>query len=350
MTLTQPELKLSYATGLQEAVLNEIKKIEGMRILRHEADSLYAAFDRNLLADIKKLRSIARAYLVVQSSRYNPTYVSKNKSILGNLIEVVLAENVGGNKGDEEFKTFKISCAGAHSPEVRSLATYVAEAFKLKESDEADLKIHIIKPEDVWEVGMQITSRPLSMRSYKVQNMSGAMDPTVAHALNSFCELDKAKSYLNAFSGSATLLIEAGLAYPNLERLIGFDNSKKHLSLSIQNIKEAGLIRKAQVKEADIRDNPDFGTVDVIASDLPFGMSISKGENLEELYRNFMQYAERKLSVGGRLAVYTSEYGVFESVARDSSFQIVKTVEIEAMTSANAYLKTKIIVCKTGVI
>ena len=162
----------------------------------------------------------------------------------------------------------------------------------MEESDEADLKIHIIKPENIWEIGIQITPRPLSVRDYKVINMSGAMDPTIAYAVNSFCNLDSALSYLNVFSGSATLLIEAGQCYPNLEKLLGFDNDKKRLSLSIQNIKRAGLIKKVQVKDADIFDRPDLGTFDAVVSDLPFGMSILKNEDLEKLYTTFIQYCE----------------------------------------------------------
>ena len=40
------------------------------------------------------------------------------------------------------------------------------------------------------------------------------------------------------------LLIEAGQCYPNLKQLIGFDNDKKHISLAMQNIKNAGLVKK----------------------------------------------------------------------------------------------------------
>lgn len=331
------KIKLSYVTGLRPVVLGELKE-NGLRMLGEDADSIFVEFSENNIQKVRKLRSVARAYLVTQSNNYHPAYISNHKSTLGNLIDIVVKY--------DSFKTFKISCAGPDSSEVRSIAKYIQDTYRMKEDDEADLKIHIIKPEDIWEIGIQITPRPLSARDYKVVNMSGAMDPTVAYAVNSFCNLDSVHSYLNVFSGSATLLIEAAQRYPNLEKLIGFDNNKKHLSLSIKNIKKAGLIKRVQVKEADIFDNPDFGKFDVIVSDLPFGMSISKDEDLEKLYNTFIQYCEGALNAGGRLVVYTSEYELIEPILLKSRFKIIQSLQLKFITNVDAYLKPKITVCE----
>jgi len=331
------QLKLSYITGLRPVVLDELKRLN-FKMLDEAGDSVFIEFSEGIISKVKKLRSVLRAYLVLQSDTYHPTYISNHKSILGNLIGIVVKY--------DNFKTFKISCAGSDSPEVRSIVKYIQNTYRMEEGDEADLKIHIIKSEDIWEIGIQITSRPLSVRDYKIVNMSGAMDPTIAYAVNSFCNLDSACSYLNVFSGSATLLIEAAECYSNLEKLIGFDNNKKHLSLSIKNIKKAGLIKRVQVKEADIFDKPNFGTFDAIVSDLPFGMSISKNEDLEKLYTNFIQYCEDILNNGGRLVIYTSEYELIEPILLKSQFKIVQSLQLKFITNVDAYLRPKIIVCE----
>lgn len=333
------KIKLSYVTGLRSVVLQELKKLH-LRILDESDDSVYIQFSKDILSNIKDLRSVARAYLVLQGDEYHPSYISNHKSVLGDLIDVIIDSNV------KNFSSFKISCAGSDSPEVKSISKYIQETYSLVEKDEADLKVHIIKSEDVWEVGIQTTPRPLSVRDYKVVNMSGAMDPTIAYAVNSFCHLERSDSYLNVFSGSATLLIEAGQCYSNLQKLIGFDNNKKHLSLSIQNIKMAGLIEKIQIKEGDIFDKPDFGKFDAIVSDLPFGMSISKNENLEKLYECFVEYCEEKLNSNGRLVIYTSEYEIMEPILAKSNFKIIQSFGLRFMTSVNAYLRPKIIVCE----
>lgn len=331
------QLKLSYITGLRSVVLDELKE-SNFKILDEDEVAEFIEFSEEIIPKAKKLRSVSRAYLVLHGNTYHPSYISNHKSILGKLIDIVVRY--------DSFKTFKISCAGSDSPEVRSIAKYIQNTYRMEESNDADLKIHIIKPKDLWEIGIQITPRPLSVRDYKVVNMSGAMDSTMAFAVNSFCNLGSAHSYLNIFSGSATLLIEAAQCYPNLEDLMGFDNNKKHLSLSIQNIKKAGLIKRVRVKEADIFNKPDMGTFDAIVSDLPFGMSISKDEDLEKLYSTFVQYCEETLSTGGRLAIYTSRHELIESILSKSQFKIVQSLQLKFMTNVDAYLRPKIVVCE----
>ncbi|MDO8572483.1 MAG: methyltransferase domain-containing protein [bacterium] len=340
MNALEPQIKLAYIMGLRDVVLGEIKKNSNFHIIKEDIDSIYLEFAKDYLVDIKQLRSVTRAYITVQDSKCHPSYISNHKSILGNLIEIVLSGN------NEQFKSFKITCAGSDSSEVRSIARYIQETYGLFEKEEADMKIHIVKPDVIWEIGIQITPRPLSVRDYKVRNMSGGMDPTIAYAVNSFCVLDKAKKYLNVFSGSATLLIEAAQCYPYLGQLVGFDNNKKHLSLAIQNIKKAGLIKKIQIKEMDIFDKPDLGKFDAITSDLPFGMSVSKGEDLENLYQSFIEYSQEILNPDGRLVIYTSEHEILEKIISESKFKIIKTLELKFITAVDAYLRPKIFVCR----
>lgn len=335
-----PLLKLSYITGLKSVVHRELAANRVFTIASEEDDSILLEYSPDAFAQTKALRSVARVYLVTREARYNPGFVSHHKSVLGEIIDVILAGDA------KHFKTFKISCAGADTKEVKTLARYVVDTYSLTEQDEADLKIHIIKVGDEWEVGAQITPRPLSVREYKVEHMSGAMDPTIAYAVNTLAKLEKAKSYLNVFSGSGTLLIEAAQCYPKLAKLVGFDYDKKHLSLSIQNIKEAGLIKRVTVKEGNIFDKPDLGMFDAIVSDLPFGMAISKDEDLGELYKVFVRYCEGALERGGRLVVYTSEHEILEKALRQSNFTVVETLNLKFITSVNAYLKLKVFVCE----
>ena len=333
------KIKLAFITGLQQIVVDEVSRYPDMRILSKETDCLYLDLSQKYL-DTLGLKSISRAFVVVQDSRYNPTYISKHKSIIGELVNMVISID------KKNFKSFKITCAGSDSPEVRSIVRYIKEEYDLVEKEEADIKIHIIKPDDVWEVGVQLTARPLSLRNYKVRHMNGAMDPTIAYAMNSLCELEHKESYLNAFSGSATLLIEAGQNFPNLIKLIGFDNTKEHISLAMQNIKKSGLIKRIQIYEKDIFDKPDLGKFDCIVADLPFGMVISKNENLKNLYQCFIEYSENNLNSDGILAIYTSEYELLEKLLKKSSFNVIKTMQLKFITSVNAYLRPKIFVCK----
>ncbi len=339
------EIKLVFITGLKKVVLNEISQYPNLHVIKEgrdliHGDFIYLNFTRDF-TELACLRSVSRAYIIMQNPKYNPRYVSNHKSILSELVAMVIE----GKKN--KFKTFKITCAGSDSPNIRSIADYIQGTYKLTEKKEADMKIHIIKTDRTWEIGAQITPRPLSLRGYKVtKHMSGAMDPTIAYAMNSLCNLESVDSYLNIFSGSATLLIEAGQCFPDIKRLVGFDNDKKITSLAIQNIKKAGLIREIQLKEKDIFDKPDLGKFDVITSNLPFGMSISKGEDLEKLYQSFIEYCQETLNHEGKLAVYTSEHEMLKRIIVKSKLKIIKTLNLKFLTSVNAYLRPKIFLCR----
>ncbi|MFC1678207.1 methyltransferase domain-containing protein [Patescibacteria group bacterium] len=332
------EIKLAFISGIKDIVLNEIGQYSDLRVIKKKDDTLYLDFVQDI-SQIIRLRSVVRAYIVVQDSNYNPYFISKHKSIIGSIIAIVDKDT------KDQFKSFKIICTGSDSPEVRSIAKYIEDTYKLTEEEDADMKIHITKSDNIWEVGIQITPRPLSVREYKARNMEGAMDSTIAYAVNSLCKLENVDSYLNVFSGSATLLIEAAQCYPNLKKLIGFDNSKEYLSLAILNIKKAGLLTKIKLKEEDIFSNPKLGKFNVITSDLPFGMLISKYEDLEELYQCFVEYCQGTLSPQGILGVYTSNYKMLKKIIRKSKFQIIKELNLKRITSTNTYLYPRILIC-----
>ena len=114
----------------------------------------------------------------------------------------------------------------------------------------------------------------------------------------------------------------------------------------MKNIKKAGLIKRIKLKEADIFDKPILGKFDVITSDLPFGMLVSKYEDLENLYRCFIDYCREALNDGGTLAVYTAKGEMLREIISESEFEIIEKVELKFITAAKMYLYPGIFVCK----
>ena len=281
------------------------------------------------------LKSVGTVSIVKRDKDVHPHYLSNHKSILGDMVKLVIQES------RDVFKSFKISCAGSDSPEIVSIKNYISETFKLVENDDADLKITIGKSDSIWEIAVQIFVRPLSLRSYKIANLKGALNPTIAYAMNRLADVSSAQSYLNPCSGSGTLLIEACMINPQL-KLVGFDIDGKHNALAVQNIKKAGFIKSIQLKTADVLDRPELGMFDIIASDLPFGMLVSKHENLRDLYQGFANYCHEKLTVDGKLVVYTTEHEMLQELLIQSNFHIIKTLELVVSTNSNSYLTPKI--------
>jgi len=309
-------------------------------IIKEESKFMYLEKNPKIKIDIiKNLRTITKAYSVLESPKLTPKYIAKNKSILGNLVKEIIEL--------DEFDTFFIQCAGDDTPEIKSILRYISQEFKLEyDNNNPDLKIHIIKIKDLWEIGVQITTRPLSTRSYRISHISGALNPTIASGMNLLADIQSAKSYLNPFSGSGTFLIEALISNPNLQEIIGFDIDKSALTASIQNIKEAGFIRKIKIKSLDITDNLDLGKFDIITADLPFGMVISKHTNLEDLYQKFIELSKNHLAKNGKMIAITSEIDLFRKTIQKSKLKIIKEISLKQFTSVNSFLKTSIFLCK----
>ncbi len=332
-------IKVAFISGLRDMVLAEIAHYPEL-ILHHQfGDEIFLELPTSL-ETIRALKSITNAYIVRQDTTLHPKFINNHKSILGELVEMTLDNH------EKEFKTFSLSCAGSDSEEIQNIIKFVSVQYKLVHNEDADMKIHIGKLDnDSWELGVCLTHRPLSVRNYRAVNIPGGMNPTIAYAMNSFCNLEQADSYLNIFSGGATLLIEAGLVNNNLN-LQGFDIDGKRIADSVKNIKQADLIKKINLKTADIYNNPEFEMFDVIASDLPFGQLVGKSDNLENLYTTFIKYSEDHLNPQGTLAVYTSEHKLLEGLLTSSKFEITKTLSLKLITSVDSYLYPKIFICR----
>lgn len=331
-------IKITFIQGLRDIVLSELKKFPELKIIETNPESIYLHF----IPDFKSvflLRSIANVFIVKKDKNLHPQYLSKHKSILGNLIEITLQTKT------QVFKTFMISCAGSDSQEIKDIESYIATTYKLNKNNDADLKISIGKSNDIWELAVCLTNRPLTVRDYKISNITGAINPSIAYSMNVLCNSESAESYLNIFSGSATLLIEAGIVNPKL-KLLGFDNDGKRTAEAINNIKKAGLLKSIILKNEDIFNKPHLGTFDCITSDLPFGMQISKTQNLKSLYKTLVEYCEQTLNQRGTLVTYTTEHELLKEILKESKFSIIKEIDMKLVTSVNSYIYPKIFVCK----
>jgi 16S rRNA G966 N2-methylase RsmD len=339
--MIQTFLKLTFIPGLKEVVLDETKQYPELTIVKSTDNAIYLGFIQNT-RNLLNLRSVMNVYLVKQDPKYNPLYVSNHKSILGELIETVL------NTSNDIFTTFKLSCAGSDTKEIQTIKKFITETYTVTHAEDADLEIYMGKIGTIWEIGVRLTGRPLSLRDYKIANIKGGLNPTIAYAMNTFCNLNSQHSYLNIFCGSATLLIEAANINPNLH-LVGFDNNGKTIAEAIKNIKKAGKLKDITLTTVDIFEEPNLGTFDIITSDLPFGMQIAKGEDLHKLYACFLDYSERSLNSNGILVAYTSEHALLHKLILQSKFSIIEILDLTIPTASGAYLHPKIFVCKAKV-
>ena len=164
--------------------------------------------------------------------------------------------------------------------------------------------------ESGWDVLARLTPRPLSARSWRVCNMAGGLNATIAYAVFKLAGLREQDRIFNPMSGSGTLLIERDLLGPSTA-LVGVDNDADAVRCAKRNI--AAAKRTIEVAQVDaLHTNLPPRSFDLIVADLPWGDAVKVIGGNEALYTDFLKEMHRLCSRQGRLVVLTHELKLFE--------------------------------------
>ena len=164
--------------------------------------------------------------------------------------------------------------------------------------------------EEGWDVLARLTPRPLSARAWRVCNMAGGLNATIAYAIFKLAGVREQDRIFNPMSGSGTLLIERDLLGPSAA-LVGVDNDPKAVRCAQQNIEAAK--RRIEVAEVDaLSTGLPPRSFELIVADLPWGDAITVPGGNEALYTAFLREMHRLSSRQGRMVVLTHELKLFE--------------------------------------
>lgn len=219
------------------------------------------------------------------------------------------------------FRTFRFSAAGSDSTVFQRLRDAVGGHTRLKFApDEADLLLRVRrKPEygEDWEALIRLTPRPLATRDWRVCDMPGALNATVAAAMIAITDPRPGDVFFNPMCGSGTLLIERLAAGP-ADLVAGCDVDSDALECARQNITAAGLGHRAEAFEMDATalDLPD-GSVTALCADLPWGQLSGERDELAVLYPAALREWARIAAPGARLAAITHAVSEFEALLGD---------------------------------
>lgn len=209
------------------------------------------------------------------------------------------------------FRTLRLSAAGDDSPVMQRLKAELARALGLTvdsaKSDDADLLLRLRPVRGTWEALLSITPRPLSTRAWRVSDMPGALNATLARAMAQLTTPTPTDTVLNLCCGSGTLLIERA-ALGESEVLIGCDTNQDALACADKNVAAAGLSGSITLDDWDATNLPlQDNCVDVILADLPFGQRIGSHKENEVLYPALFKEAARVARPGARFCFVTHE-------------------------------------------
>lgn len=301
--MAEVTLELEALEGLLPLAIEELTEL-GFGQAR--ATSATAATFTLRRLDRAAQRRLAEARLAVAQHLLLDFDVPRPRALLGDehfrrlQSAVALVSELGGQR------SFRLSAAGADSPVFQRLVTQLEAASGLEHDPlEGGLLLRVRRAGRGWQVLLRLTDRPLSARSWRVCNLEGGLNATIAAAMNRLLREGSALSgsYVNAMCGSGTLLAEWCAA--GGDRASGFDLSAQALECA-----QANLVAWPQVSlfQADATAVPlADASVTWLASDPPWGDDIGDHASNVQLYPAFLKEAERLLVPGGRLVLLSHE-------------------------------------------
>ncbi len=310
--------------GVKPFALQEIQKSIGQTASllspqHNDSEAIFLRYsgDAHVLLH---LRTVVAVYLV----EYFP--IARPRALLGHqnyqrLLEQV--RHVQKLNPTRTFSGFRISAAGENSTVYSTLREKLSEDIQLPYNpDEGDLLLRI-RPSslqtDGWEVMVRLSPRPLSTRTWRIHNMKGALNATLAAAMIDMSQPQPSDRFLNMMCGSGTLLVERVLQGPAAV-IVGVDTNVEALRGALKNMSVERSDQHILLLNTDATRTPFLEeTFDVICADLPWGQLVGSHEQNVSLYPQFFDEVTRIATASARLVVLTHEVTLFERVLLGSN-------------------------------
>ncbi len=222
------------------------------------------------------------------------------------------------------FTSLRFSAAGEESPLFKKLGTNLGKVTSLTYDPRNGDHLLRIRPTEYgewgWDVLARLSPRPLSTRPWRVENMPGAVNATIASAMISLTSPQKTDRYINLMCGSGTLLIER-MQFGKPENIFGVDTSRESLAMAAANIHAAGLAKDIRLERMDataLKGIPD-ASFNKLVADVPWGQLIGTHTNNNELYPALLREAARIAEPYADFIVLTHDIVRFEAVVKTHS-------------------------------
>lgn len=312
--------------GLAPFVLDELQGRFGSRVAikpSSRPDTIAFEYDGPVerLLDLKS---------VVAISLVRGFPVPRPKALLGhqNLLALVAMVNTARDLWPpDRFTTFKIGAAGEDSNVMQRIKDELAQRTGLHPAaEEGDLLLRMRRGDVGWEVLVRLSPRPLATRPWRVCNMPGALNASLAHVMMMLTNPRPDDRILNMACGSGTLIIER-LAITAAGEMIGCDTDPSALDCAAQNLSaarghEVAVQQPVRLEPWDATATPlANASIDLVCADLPFGQLVGSHRENEMLYPRIFAEATRLTTPGGCLALITHEVRLIERVAKDFTNQ-----------------------------
>ncbi|MFC3831339.1 MULTISPECIES: methyltransferase domain-containing protein [Deinococcus] len=301
------EYELDALSGLERVAETELAAVPLARDIRGPRFWYPGDPDR-----LTRMKSVIAVY------RIQTWDVPRPRGLLGNQQLSELTEYLRSVVQVGHHASFRIGAAGRESSVMQRLAEELEQGLNLPHDPENGELLIRLRPEldgPGWDVLARITPRPLSARAWRVCNMHGGLNATIAYAVHKLAGQREEDRIFNPMSGSGTLLIERELMGPSAA-MVGVDIDQRAVDCAKSNIHAAK--RDIEVACIDaLHTGLPARSFDLIVGDLPWGDAIGTHVDNEALYPAFLSEMHRLTSKQGRLAVITHEIRLFERVLQN---------------------------------
>lgn len=251
--------------------------------------------------------------------------VPRPRGLLGEQHLRALLAQLGGRG---PFESFRISAAGSESAVFQRLAGEISRRAGMRHDPEhGDLLLRVRPAAGAWEVLARLTPRPLSARSWRVRDLPGALNATIAAAMVRLVGARPRERFLNLMCGSGTLLAER-LLHGRARVAVGLDLDPAALAAAAANLSEAAVA--ASLVRGDVRRPPlAGGAFDAICADLPYGQRTGSHSGNDALYADLLGAAAALGAPRARLAVITHDIRRFDTaLAAAPAWRVARTFRV----------------------
>ena len=305
----KPEFEAEIIPGLEAYACDELRSRSGAKltqIRKARAGFLRFRFSGGPV-ELQALRSVVAIYQIHHFA------IPRPKALLGHQhfarLKIILSE--ASRSFLHPSRTLGIGAAGSGSSVMRRLRQELAGALRLDAAtdDKGELFIRIMPDRRAsgWEVLVRTTRRPLSAREYRLENMPGSLNATVAYVMTQVGPLPRRSAAINLCSGASTIAIEHALMHPE-DLLLAVDCSVSALESGRRNAQASGADGRIYHLRADGTRAPlASGAADRLYADMPFGHLIGSHEENERLYPAILREAARLARPDAAFVVLTHE-------------------------------------------
>jgi tRNA (guanine6-N2)-methyltransferase len=312
-----PEYEVEVVPGLEEVATTELRRLLGAR-LRVRPGQQAGTLCFQSRADAHLLLGLGTVSNLYEIQRF---HVPRPRALLGEehlqcLLRRIRATVTLHPQGS--FQSFRFGAAGVTSSVFARLAEELERRTGLRnDPEEGDLLIRVrgasttaarIPPTveaGGFEVLLRLTPRPLAARTWRVCNLPGALNATVARAMTHLTAPAPHDQFVNLTCGSGTLMIER-LALGPARLVMGGDRDPGALACAQRNLRAAGCERRVVLVRWDAGRLPlADARANVLCADLPYGMLMGSRRANERLYPELLAEATRVAAPGAAMVLIT---------------------------------------------